>query len=376
MKRIQFLLLVISASWLQAQVTITSATFPKTGDTLRTVFADPLPNSLSVGNVGGPQTWDFSGLTTGQRNNQIFVPASGGKDAALFPDANLLVKNDGQELYLKSSSNKIEALGFSGENPFFDAPLVVKYSKKPVFRIAPLTFISTTNSSAEFRIDIGTSIIPDTLLANLPIKPDSIRIQFNNTDKGLMDAFGTMKLQGKTFSVLREKVESITETKLFIKLFGLWIDPLPLLGGNIPGGFGAFLGQDTTYVYNFYSDTKKEVLVSAQFSTANELNSLEFADVGGVVSSAADVAIAEKLEIRPNPATDFVTVQSDGMPDDWYLVTISGLNGVPAKAAIYQLVQGRIADIDIQQIPQGQYILTVRDKSNRRVVSDRLTIFR
>jgi len=376
MKHVQIFLFLVSACFLQAQVTISSATFPKVGDTLRTVFADPLPSALSVGNVGGPQTWDFSGLTMGQRNNQVFVPASTGKDAAAFPESNLLLKNGGQELYLKSSATKIEALGFAGENPFFDAPLLVKYSKRPVFRVAPLTFISTTNSTAEFRIDIGTSIIPDTLLANLPIKPDSIRIQFNNTDKGLMDAFGTLKLQGKSFSVLREKVESITETKLFIKLFGLWIDPLPLLGGNIPGGFGAFLGQDTTYVYNFYTDSKKEVLVSAQFSTANELNSLEFADVGGVVSSSADLLIAGKLDIYPNPAADFITVQSAGMPDDWYLVTIAAMDGRPVKAALQQMVQGRIADIDLQQIPHGQYVLTIRDKSNKRTVSGKLNIFR
>jgi hypothetical protein len=267
-------------------------------------------------------------------------------------------------------------LGFAGENPFFDAPLVVKYSKRPLYRVAPLTFISTTNSTAEFRIDIGTSIIPDTLLANLPIKPDSIRIQFSNTDKGLMDAFGTAKLQGKTFSVLREKVESISDTKLFIKLFGFWIDPLPLLGGNIPGGFGNFLGQDTTIIYNFYTDNKKEVLVSAQYGTNNDLFSLEFADLGGVVSSSEEQNIAPAIMLVPNPSSDQVRIEAPGLPEGAYLMTLSDMHGRMVKAEFIKVTQGNSAIVDVLDVPAGQWILSLRNKSNTFVISKSLTVLR
>jgi hypothetical protein len=359
-----------------AQVTITNTTFPKVGDTLRYAFIDNIPATLSMGNVGGPQTWDFSALNMGQKNNQIFISPSAGKDAAAFPDATLLLQSDQQELYLKSSATKIEALGFAGANPFFNAPLLVKYTKKPVFRAAPLTFISTSNSSAEFRIDISTSIIPDTLLANLPIKPDSIRILFANSDKGLLDGFGTLKMQGKTFSVLREKVESISETKLFIKLFGLWIDPLPLLGGNIPGGFGGFLGQDTTYTYNFYTDSKKEVLLAAQYTTGNEATSLQIADLGGIISSSDDVNTTLTADIIPNPASDFCRFQVSQLRDGLYLMTIHSMQGVPVSAGMVQVTNGGVTDIDLRQIPAGQYVITLIDKANSQAISERLTIAR
>lgn len=366
----------LSTLAMQAQVTITSATFPKIGDTLRTATADNISGNLTMGNVGGPQTWDFSALNMGQKSSQVFSSPSAGKDAAAFPESNLLVKNGEQELYLKSSANKIEALGFSGNNPFFDAPLLIKYSKRPVFRTAPLTFISTTNSTAEFRIDIGTSIIPDTLLANLPIRPDSIRIQFSSTDKGLLDAFGTLKMQGKTFSVLREKVESVSDTKLFIKLFGLWIDPLPLLGGNIPGGFGNFLGQDTTYVYNFYTDSKKEVLLSAQYAANNDLISVEFADLGGVVSSSEEQLASGQILLMPNPASERVKIEVPGLEEGVYLLTISDMQGRIVKADFVAFNGGNSSYVDIQDVPAGQCILTVRNKANTMVLSRTLSVIR
>ena len=207
MKNIIFHVLIsLYISNINAQITITNATFPKVGDTLKTAVVFDFAGNLTMGSTGGPKTWDFNILNVdeGIKQQEIYLNPAVGKDASSFPEATMMLLSDGQEIYLKSSATKLEGLGFGGANQFFDAPLVIKYSKRPVLRTAPLEFINTTATTGEFRIDISSNIIPDSLLAGLPFKPDSIRIQFSNSIKGLTDAYGSLKLQGNSFDVLRE----------------------------------------------------------------------------------------------------------------------------------------------------------------------------
>jgi Secretion system C-terminal sorting domain len=358
-----YFLTSISIFNVSAQITVTNATFPKIGDTLKTVVSFDFEGNLPLGTTGGPKVWDFSMLNGGIKQREIYLHPSEGNDASSFPEATMLLISDGQEIYLKSSATKLEGLGFGGANQFFDAPLVVKYSKRPVLRTAPLEFINNTSSTGEFRIDISSNIIPDTLLASLPIKPDSIRIQFSNEIKGLTDAFGNLKIQGQNFDVLRQKVENISQTQLFIKIFGIWIDPLPLLGGNIPGGFGDFLGKDTTITYNFISNTKKEILVSIDYNMSSELQSVTFADLGGVISSAQDIPFPD-IKVYPNPVSDMLTFTTSDLPDGKYFITVSDIQG---KIVYFDTATLRINEnkqINTTAFRDGMYVLTLRNQNN------------
>jgi Secretion system C-terminal sorting domain len=358
-----YFLTSISIFNVSAQITVTNATFPKIGDTLKTVVSFDFEGNLPLGTTGGPKVWDFSMLNGGINQREIYLHPSEGKDASSFPEATMLLISDGQEIYLKSSATKLEGLGFGGANQFFDAPLVVKYSKRPVLRTAPLEFINNTSSTGEFRIDISSNIIPDTLLASLPIKPDSIRIQFSNEIKGLTDAFGNLKIQGQNFDVLRQKVENISQTQLFIKIFGIWIDPLPLLGGNIPGGFGDFLGKDTTITYNFISNTKKEILVSVDYNMSSELQSVTFADLGGVISSVQDIPFPD-IKVYPNPVSDMLTFTTSDLPDGKYFITVSDIQGKIVYFDTATLRNNENKQINTTAFRDGMYVLTLRNQNN------------
>ncbi len=358
---LMFVCFIVHAQY--GQITVTNTTFPKIGDTLKTAANFNFSGTLNMGSVGGPQTWNFSVLNEGSIQEDYYVSPSEGNDSNSFPDANLLIKSGGQEQYIKTTATKMEGLGFGGENQFLPTPVVVRFSKRPTIRTAPLTFIGTTSSDGEFRIDLGSNIIPDTLLAGLPFKPDSIRIQFANSSRGILDAYGTLKIQGKEFQVLREKSDNITETKLFIKILGLWIDPLPLIGGNIPGGFGAFLGKDTTITYNFYSNVKKEIIVSADYSTSNELQSVSFVNLGSVVSSTTEIKSAS-ISVYPNPSDDVIHLTSSAWNGGPYFITVADISGKIVYFETTKLNSGETKDLNISSLNQGQYVLTIRDKYN------------
>lgn len=369
-----FFLFILSVTLVSSQITVTNTTFPAIGDTLKTRITSNPSSPVNVGSTNGPQTWNFNFLNSGGFiSNEIYVSPSLGTQSAAFPDANLMIlSEDEQEQYLKVSPTKLEALGFGGENGFLPTNLAIKYAEKPVLRVAPLNFITTNNSSGKFNVDIGTDLLPDSLLAGLPI--DSIRIQFSGTTSGLVDAYGSLLIQNKTFEVLREKSTVTTQTDLFVKIPFLGWQNAANFGVEIPGGFGEFFGVDTSIVYNFYTNTIKEILVSVEHNAANEFQSVSFADVGGIISSSNDISLNHSMNLYPNPATQFINIETKDWKEGLYFLTITDMSGRVVFFENTKLAVNDKKQISTNGLSTGQYIFTARDKFNQGVRSIKFVI--
>jgi hypothetical protein len=371
MRRINIILgfVVILAHCIFAQVRITNSVFPKPGDTLKTIYTTNVPTALQMGTTGGPKTWDFSHLKSGSKQREIYALPSAGKDAAFFPDANLLLLSDGQEFYIRSTAQIMEAIGIGGQNEFLDTNVIIKYNKRPVLRKAPLEFINTTFSQGEFRIDLNARIIPDTLLNVFPIKPDSIRFQVSNTLRGLIDAYGTVKIHGKNYDVLREKAEVISEAKVFVKVLGLWVDLFAIAGGIIPEGFGDILGKDTTISYNFYNNVKKEAIVSAEYTPDGTFLGVTFIDDGNLTSSTQTAAIDTRFKIYPNPASDYIDIEI-GPASASYTCLVSDMSG---KYVHFDIIHsGNVTRLDTLDWPDGLYLVQLFSPSGKMSFSQKI----
>lgn len=365
------ILFVLSAIHLglNAQITITNSTFPVVGDKLKLVNKTSFSGSLNMGNVSGPQVWDFSSLNSGAKFTEEYKSASTGQDAASFPDAQMVLSLDNQEEYFKSSATAITSLGLGGENPLLGSAVVVRYTKQPTYRSAPLTFIGATKSDGAFNIKLSTDIFPDSLLASLGnFKPDSVRIEFTTTSTGLMDAYGVLNMQGKSIDVLREKSTVSTKTNVFLKVPLLGWQSLDLLlqiaQASIPDFIKSLIGSRHYTDYKFYSNNHKEILVSARYDSLNVLDELIFADLGGV-TSVNDQKEMDAFSLYPNPSTEFINVV---IPNTWkegsYLITISDLAGKPVYAEPCQLTPAQNKQIKINNFAKGVYFLTLRDQFN------------
>ncbi|KXK38716.1 MAG: T9SS type A sorting domain-containing protein [Saprospiraceae bacterium] len=365
-----FALLMISFTYSNAQITIGNDVFPKPGDNLK--YAESTDASLQLDMKGnaGPHEWDFEVLNKGRLFTERYVSPSEGTDTGTFSDADLLLFNGREERYFKSSDTQVEGLGFGGINPLFGAPIAIRYTKRPAIRFAPLKFIDTKTSEGAFKIGLPASVFPDTLLAIFPagFVPDSVRIEFTSESTGLIDAFGTLKMQGQTFNVLREKVAETTQTKVGIKLALLgWVDlktiastfnfPLPEFLNNI-------LGEQKRTIYKFHTDTKKEILVAATYEQDGTFQSVTFADLGGVTSGNTDVKGPE-FTLYPNPASDHVTLATPEWNSGTYLITIADVNGRIVYAEPCELFQHSSKTINTDKINTGTYFLTIRDVFNR-----------
>lgn len=355
-------------SMMNAQITVTNSTFPAVGDKLKLVENSNFSGQLNMGNVSGPQVWDFSALNSGRQYTESYVDPKTGVDAATFPDANMMLQTNGEEEYFKTSANAMTSLGLGGENQLLGSNVAVRYIKQPTFRSAPLTFIGATKSESSFRLHLSSDIFPDTLLASFgAFAPDSIRIEFSSTSTGLMDAFGTLKMQGKSIDVLREKSAVVSKTKVFLKV--------PLLGWQglefllsiaqveVPDFIKPLIGDRKSTDYKFYSNSHKEILVSARYDSLDVLEELIFADLGGISSTEVS-SIENTFSLYPNPVSEMLILSTPSWKEGLYLVTIADISGKMVYAEPCQLNPDQAKQINVSKFGPGTFVLTVRDQNN------------
>lgn len=358
----------------KSQTVITNSTFPQNGDQLNYASLSIIDFDLDMKSTAGPHEWDFNVLNKGYLFTENYVDVSQGSASAMFPDANLLLKSQGEERYLDANNNNIRVLGFGGINPLFQIPLTLRYTEAPLVRVAPLEFVNTTSTSSVFNIAISTEIFPDSIKALFPagFEPDSVKIQFENISNGILDAYGTLEMQGQSFDVLREKVTENTDTKVFIKLPIIgWVDLGAFAGGTgfeLPESFQQFIGVHTSTIYRFHTDTRKEILVSATYNEENALTNVVFADLGNVVAGTQEV-VSSQMELYPNPAQNILNISIPNWESGSYLLTVSDIKGGVIKSEIKELSQNGHNSIDVSHLNPGNYILTLRNNTGKIVRS-------
>jgi hypothetical protein len=368
------LILNLLTSLVGAQIIVTNNTFPKDGDVLKVVTKRSLSSPLNLGNVGGPQTWDFSQLNSGTLTVTKCLNAKEGMDFDSFPSAELLLLGpNGSEQYIDVTPTKMSLIGLGRNNDVFPLPIHIGYSEAPVLREAPLSFIQSTTSIGKFNIELSSSFIPDSILT--PGTIDSIRFQFISEERGLMDAFGKVKMQNKETEVLRQTVQRITEAKAFVKVpFLGWQDATSLIQSL--GGLGSqaldFLGKDTSYVVNFISNTYKEILVSVDLDSAKNFESVSFADIGGIMSSTTNIKSKLGIQAYPNPASDETKIDCRALPVGNYLCVLYNSMGKTVCAQWLDTRLGETHTFSTKELTPGIYTIAVIGKNKGIVGTTKL----
>jgi hypothetical protein len=321
--------LVLFSASLSAQITITNATFPVAGDSLK-IATDQNPTALVLNPPGGPYAWDYTSLTaSGGRSVESVEPATNGPHYANYPGAELVsIGNLGAETYFDVTSGAFSVLGISGGNlggggfPFatdihFTPPLVQLH--------APLSFPNVFSGNSSFNFAIAVSDLPGGILDSLGVPPglfDSIRIRLTIERSDFVDAYGTMDIPGGSYNVLRMKRTDINNTRLdiHVPLLG-WQDVTDLLGiGNF--------GIDTTITYNFLTNTAKEpIAVLTMDSTGTGIVQVDYKDNG--IQSAVETVLnpSPDVQISPNPVQSSATFTLKNMPPGSYSLRVFDLQG-------------------------------------------------
>ena len=371
-KSIPFFALLLLAGILSAQITVTNATFPQTGDTLRTA-ADLAPSAIVVTAAGGPFDWDFKNLKVGVQTETIFLDASEGSAFADVPSATHVVIGDqaGAETYFKVSANKVEFLAANGNDPTgFGIDALFRFSPPIVQRRAPMTFPSNNTSESNLLIGFAWADLPPILTDSLqlPIQPDSIRVRITANRNDFVDAYGTLAIPGGTYDVLREKRTSISETRVDVKVpFLGWQDVTDLLAQGFEG-----LGVDTTITYDYFSNTEKEVIASVTVDADNNPTSVNFKDNGTLTADSEILAEQPSVTVMPNPVQGVANIGFSHFPKGEYQLAIFGLNGNKVFDKILILNGDHNEVFDFSTLPTANYFFLLKNAEGENVSSGKL----
>jgi len=352
-----------------SQITLNTSYFPVIGDSLKIATASN-PRSVQNGQPGANGNWDFSNLTASSINISVAQSPSQSSNAAEFPGATFITKTrnannptQSTDNFFKTSTNKVELMGFAGQAPVqLPVNVTARYNPLNVERRAPLKFFDVNTSSSALNIAFPSSILPDSLFNGVPFKPDSIRVSFTSDRTEIIDAWGKMKIPNGTFDVLREKRIDKTNTKIEVKVpFLGWVDLSALTGGG-GGGFGNFTGLDTTVTYHYWTNNVKEpiALVTVDPVNNDSILRIQFKAINIKVGTE-ELQVDWTWNVYPNPCLSDCRIDLTNLPKGNYTLDLYDFSG-----KLYR--QYTMQDTDrysIDKPQKGVYFLVLRNKETK-----------
>ena len=289
MKTTLTFLLAISCAALYAQPTVTSSIEPAAGTAVTNIYADS--STMSPGNAGANQTWDFSGAVASGivRTDDWINPAGTPFDTA-FVGVSICQKtqdtaNNDLYLYLNRTSAMTDLVGMGFE--FAGSSMVMHYTDPLTYRTYPLNYNGTLYDNYD-----GT--------ASISIGPFTVTNYRYGWYSYVIDGWGTLITPLATYTdVLRMHIRQYNTDSI---VYAGGIVPTQVVhtastayfwGTAEPGHvlYQAYMGYDTTI-----TDSGSSVAISASYQG---LGSGVPENNAGIVSS---------LSVYPSPASDKVTV--------------------------------------------------------------------
>ena len=381
MKKINLLAaIMLMFNGLSAQIAITNAYFPVSGDTLK-IAADQTPENVQVTPPGGPYEWDYSSLSTTLEQEVVFRPAAEGTSFDDFQNAELFVSTQaGGETYYNVSATSFDVLGFNGPNPAgFGFPTLFKFTNPIPERHAPLNFPAIFTSSSAVLVPFSIADIPGGILDSLgvPFLPDSLRIRVTTERNDFVDAYGNITIPGGTYPALREKRTEFRETRLDAKVpFLGWQDITDLVlggAGGGPGGFGAGLGKDTVITYVFFSNGAKEAIAELTMDdSGTNVQQASFKNNGVINSTNSTPVATASVQLSPNPAVEEVKFELKNFKAGNYTLQLFSTEGRLMSSQPLLLNGDQTVSTNLSAFSAGTYFYRIADENNRPLKTGQL----
>jgi uncharacterized ubiquitin-like protein YukD len=379
MKKITSMALFMSLMVLtNAQISLTDSYFPSSGDVLVTANASQKTINLAKTPAKGTNlTWDYSFLrqnSTGVGNDTVRYRVADTSVTNYFPTADLMiVLNDTQKVAINKTTSVFELLGYRGVFinglPISIGKIVFPFVPTQVERRAPLSYPSNYSNNWGFNLTVPSSVLPPAVLNSLPLKPDSIRVTYKSNRKDTIDGWGTIKIPGGSYAVLREKRVSYNTTLLEAKI--------PIFGWNDVTSYASTLGIapiDTSTTIYFWGNTAKEpIAVFGLRANGDSIQSVTYKFLP-LTSVKNTEGVAGSFETYPNPAKDAVFFDLKNWKSDTYTLSINDMLGKRYHTEILKVNGQHTVRVPLNSFVDGTYITTVTDNDGNVLVSKRLVV--
>jgi len=358
------LIAVVFPALVSSQVIIDSITTVDPGDDILQ-FLDLAPEGVEITSPGENQTWDW---TLSEAVEQIAVFDTNDRMDE-FPFATIKMTEGAVESYyfISDTTTTWELQGFVAEDPV-GLGLNVTSFYTPAFsqEYAPVLYEDSVVQVFAVYTGIPLTVIPDTLLDMLPVRPDSLRLKVSTLVLDDIDAWGNLHIEGtsgevvQSVDVLRQRRETRIAIAIEAKInIFPWVDVTSLLldlVDSLPGGIAL---NDTIVAYRFLApgyalpiaeltvdnDTVRSVLYQAEIIVA----------LKNVVLEPSDI------KIFPNPSSGEINISVSGTDRIVDRVIVHDLTGRLVCALETNGYQ-ELIQIRMNSFPGGMYFLTLIDE--------------
>ncbi len=356
-----------------AQITITSESFPAIGDTLR-IAIDNLPGNIQITPSGPNQRWDFTNLQSPFARQVIVRRTLEGTHHAFFPTANQMTTPiENAEAYYRATSTAYQMVGIYGKAPFnFGIEGGTSFNPPVLERRAPMRYGDDKRTESAFAYPFSSDDLPDFVLDQLPITPDSLRIRIATKRHDIVDAWGRLIIPGGIYNVLREKRTEIREARVDAKFRFLgWQDITNLIPNS------DLVRKDTTVYYYFLSNEAKEPIAIVTMDKAEERATRVEYKANDLTTNVQNAeALKPGVYAYPNPAIVSVRFEFSNLSPGDYKLVIYNILGAEVWSQRYYINGQRIEKVDISTLRKGTYLYSLQDESGKVLVTRRLVVIR
>lgn len=291
---------------MSAQVIIDMLPVPEPGDTIeRFLVSDP--SGLEISAPGPDQMWEWM-FEDGVR---FVYRAEANDQPATFPGADIVLDEGFRQFYIDASPESWDIVGLIGTDPIgFGLTVTSFYDPALPDVYAPLEYGDSTFNAATVYTGIPKSIIPDSVLATLPVVPDSIRaaISFQQEDK--IDAWGELSINGNSQDVLRQYRKTRFAARIEAKISILpWTDVTGFIIDFLPPGVNI---SDTLYEYRFMAPGDGWPVAIVDVDETNTPLNVEYSEEITLPVFVPGTHL-QQLVAYPNPSAGNLTI---GLPQE------------------------------------------------------------
>ena len=327
------------------QITVTNTDLMNVGDIIYQAYDDDAASSISLGNAGPNQIWDFSALQVIEYDTTEFIDPVGTPFGADHPTANLCIDDNGEYIYINKNAQSLSLVGFDDyPYPIIVAPLPLAYGQSTI-----LGSVVIMDSVLE------NSFLPDSMAVFITLgqaqQIDSIKILIESSTEFNVDAFGDVIIPMGTFDALRLKTDDVTTTDYFVycsdTIFGN--------GSWYPMPAAIFPSEvEITSSYSWWTNDPlvKFVLVQIEVDSVGGINAVDFMH-SPLPSSVTDLS-SNNFNIYPIPATNNLTIEAQNNE-----FTSLNLVDVTGKVILKKEFT-QSTSLDVSHIAKGMYYLNLK----------------
>lgn len=373
-------LLVFCLAPLTAQVTMGTDYFPIAGDTLKYNTVDSLYlTTLMVAEPGANLTWDFGIPTISEQNSDAVLSAVSDTN---FVGATVKIQTgDATESFYAVSDTSFDLVGITTSFSILPS-FIISTPADPArpTRRAPLNYLDTYQTNTENSATVPVDSLPEEAIALIGesiTNFDSLRITTISDRTDVVDAYGSLTIDGMTYAVLREaRVESIYIRLEVISGFLPWTDVTETLSIVSPT-LAALVGQQpVTKTYLFWSpEIIEPVIEILTTEETGEVERMDFRRRQRPVSTGGPGLSQASIKVYPNPASELATFEFSGLERGDYTLSLYNVNGSMIDSRNFSPIgdQTRL-NVDVSDLPKGLYLYNLRNALGRTITTKRLIV--